>query len=277
VEAIIKNKKLNIGDRYFVSDGNGGYKAYTGTTPPENEKLYELVTEYMITAGDDDGFPKVTGQYKVCATNSLGNNTTEEMPSTVCQLVSPDNVVITTDLADKLVLSETVSQNVLKVATKKQTYNIEPVYAWYKNTKSASKEGASLIAGATSANYTPTEPGWYMVNCSVDLNREPKDADSKICKVTNKATLPDVDYGTEAKKYLETYDGNVKIPTYMDGKDATLDLAVSKYAPDANHAEELYSDGLTYEWHVKIGESGADRPVKESDTFLKGGLGTPTL
>lgn len=257
--------KLNIGDRYFLEDGS----AYTDVNVPNDlsVKLYEKVTTYTIPAGTQ----KVTGQYKVCATNTIEPNTTAEMPSNVCQLISPDNVVILNDLPAFQFIGEGKE---LKVATKKQTSNdVNVTYDWRVGTDSNIPD-EDVDAAENKDSFIPATPGWYQLHIEATLNRETKVGDSKVCKVTLLPTLPTIEYGPISAAKVEDYDEG-SIPTYLTSENAVMDLKLTDPNP-AGVDKLLYTEGYTYTWYVSSTNT-TPRKVSDKDEMYVSGLDTATL
>ena len=262
--------KLNIGDRYFKEDGS----AYESTIVPEDKsvKLYEKYTTYSIPAGEE----KVTGQYKVCATNTIEPNTTAEMPSTVCQLISPDDIVITADLEPIHFISEDdkVPTKPLKVSIKSQTSSdVNVIYDWIVGTDSSTPD-EDVADAPNAAQFIPTTPGWYQLHMEATLNRETKENDSKVCKVTFAPKLPTIAYGPTATSKLQDHNGT-RIPTYTTADDAVLDLAITDPNPSGVD-KNLYTDEYKFEWYVSTPTSTI-RKVNDKDDFYVSGLNTSTL
>ena len=262
--------KLNIGDRYFLENGS----AYDDVNVPNDltVKLYEKFTTYTIPAGTQ----KVTGQYKVCATNTIEPNTTAEMPSNVCRLISPDNIVITADLpAYQFIDKDNAANNkALTVGLKAQSSSdVAMTYDWQVGTDSSTPD--EDVAGAANTNsFTPTTPGWYKLHVEATLNRETKVGDSKVCKVTYPPVLPTIGYGaTSTAKKVEYDEGN--IPTYTTSDNAVMDLSITDPNPSGVDAA-LYTEGYTYTWYVSSTNT-TPRKVNANDEMYVSGIDTATL
>ena len=263
--------QLVAGEQYYVeaSETSTGYAAYTGTTVPTTEKLYERYTTYTVPSGE----AKVTGNYQVRATNFIKPNTSKPVSSNVCQLISPDDVVITADLPSSLIIERASAD--LQVKLIKQTSSDTALsYSWNKGTDSNIID--EEVETNTTGIYTVASPGWYQVTAAASLNRESKSAESKICKVTFEPVIPAASYGEISKnKFNENWNG----PMY-DDEIATLDLEIASVVPEAynGYSSELFSEQLTYTWTVQVDENPS-RFLTNDDvgTIIESGLGTPTL
>lgn len=245
------------------------YEAYTNTKAPEDTsvKLYQKYTTYTVPSGS----AKVTGEYVVKAVNTIGVNHSNEEPSSVCRLVSPDDVGFVADLGDTLIMPAAGAN--LKVEVNDQASDDAIVaYAWRKNITSASRADADASnwtshANTSVANSNVTTPGWYDVTASATLNRESKSAMSKVCKVTFEPEVPAMDYTAAAK--LLILEGDT-IPTYS-GTSATLTVdhpygvfaSEEKQTTYSSYATELFSEGLEYVWKIQL--DGKERPLVQSD------------
>ena len=250
--------KLNFGDRYFVKNGEE-YIPYASTLVPDSGDLYEKYTTYTVPAGE----AKVTGQYKVCATNTIAPNTTAEQPSSICQLVSPDDIMIDVDLPEFKIISGPTD---FEVKIKKQSSSDVVVeYNWSRGTDSnATDEFIDTVAGNS---YTITTPGWYQVAPTATLNRETKSKNSKICKVTFDPVIPSMSYTEESKALIP----DEKTIPYYTGNESTLEVVVGSVIPEAfaGYSEELFSEKLTYKWMIQA----KDTPTRElTQTDIDNGL-----
>lgn len=274
-EAVEGLTELIQGEQYYVeaSDTSSGYKAYTGTTIPESGILYERYTTYTVPTGD----VKVTGDYEVRATNYINPNVSHTIPSTTCRLISPDDVVFTTNLPERLVIEEASADLAVKLV--KQTSDYANVsYTWAKGTDSEIVDETIEDADNTSNSYTVASPGYYQVTAAAILNRETKTAQSGKCVVTFMPAIPETSYGEiSASKFNDRWNG----PMY-DDEIATLDLVVASVVPSAyaGYDPKLFSESMTYTWIVIVDEDPTTRRVLTTDdvgVLIESGLGTPTL
>lgn len=267
---------LVTGEQYYVaaSDTSSGYAAYAGTTVPENTTLYERYTTYTVPADDI----KVTGEYYVEATNYIRPNTSNAKSSRICKLISPDDVVFTSNLPELAVIENEAGID-LSIKLVPQTSDKAAItYTWKKSAESnVINEDDETIESGASNICTIATPGWYQVTADVLLNRENKNATSKVCKVTFMPEIPAMDYTEEAKALIPE---DKTIPYYIS-TDATLEVVVGSIKPEGYeiYSEDLFSDELKYVWYVQSNE-GATRPVTEADVesgLIVDGLGTPVL
>lgn len=249
--------KLNVGDRYYTD--NKGQNPYTSIQVPEigsNIKLYEKYTTYTVPADPD---MRVTGQYKVCATNTIGGNTTAEHPSNVCQLISPDNVVIIKNLP-ALIVAKTNDELVVNVKDQTHKDKVAVTYLWEKSTASAT---SGFERQADSDNtFTIATPGWYKATISANLNREPKSATTEVCKVTFAPDKPVLAYDETATDKIPAGDD---VPVFA-GETAVLGIAAINMVPSGykGYAASLFSDNITYRW-TKQKADGREANVTEAD------------
>lgn len=278
-EAVIDLEELVTGEQYYVEAPGtvAGYKAYTGTTVPENEILYERYTTYKVPSGTEEKeATKVTGNYYVEAVNVINPNTSRPVSSNICQLVSPDDVVFTSDgdLPETFIMNGTN----LIIKLEKQSRNATVTYLWEKGTDSNEIDELVENASTTSNQYTVTTPGWYQVTATASLNRESKFAESVVCKVTDMPKIPVTSYGINSASKI---DEELNAPLLTDSE-AILDLKVNSVIPARymGYSEELFTEGLTYTWVTKIADStDPARPLGPEDVgvLVIDGLGTPTL
>lgn len=253
----------------LIADSSpAAYEAYANTkAPTDNTVLYQKFTTYTVPSGT----AKVTGEYVVRAVNTIGINTSNEEPSSVCRLVSPDNVAFSTDLDTAYVMAAAGGN--LKVAVNEQASDDTIVnYAWRKNIKSNERtesQASNWVAHESTnvANSNVLTPGWYDVTVSATLNREEKTAQSEVCKVTFEPKLPAMDYTPEAKLLIPegdtipAYNGQSAVLTvhHPHGIFATEDEATTY----ANYANTLFSEGLEYVWKIQL--DGKERPLTQED------------
>lgn len=243
------------------------YQAYDNVKAPTDETvLYQKFTTYTVPSGE----AKVTGEYVVRAVNTIGINHSNEEPSSVCRLVSPDDVALTTDLNDAFIMPAAGGN--LKVEVNEQSSDDALVsFAWRKNITSASREeaaAANWLAHETTsvANSNVTTPGWYDVTVSATLNREGKSATSKVCKVTFDPKVPAMAYEEDAP-----FNEGDTVPTYS-GASATLKVehpygvfaTPEEYAAYNSYAPELFSESLEYVWKITL-QDQAERPLVQAD------------
>ena len=266
---------LVIGEVYYVEATDTttyplGYKVYDKTTPPtDNTVLYQRFTTYTVPGGE----AKVTGKYAVKAINIIGRNKSNATSSAVCKLVSPDDVVITKDLAS-LVIIEGRSVD-LTIKTNGQTSNdAQETFVWTKavtldkdgNPTGFTNCGDSVVTTnkvtkVTTSTFTAVTPGWYKATATTSLNRESKTATTEnICKVVGKPNAPvlQVEGGAVADE-----DGIVRINITESETNAELKIRV-KAINDTTSSSALFSDEITHKWVVKVAD-GKEESVTGKD------------
>lgn len=266
---------LVLGEQYYVKpdENSDAYAAYTShLAPTDGTKLYQRFTTYTVPSGA----VKVTGDYCVRATNTIGSNTSAKHPSQVCRLVSPDGVEFTTNLGAVAIIPDDEAKR-LTVRTNKQASDDAVVtYAWVKDTTN-SDFAASAQVETTINNYTDiTTPGWYKVTASALLNRETKSAVSAVCKATFEPKIPTMTYADG----IEIPADDDK-PSFTGNGDVELEVVMGSVVPATyeGYAEELFSEHMSYDWKVSIADQG-ERSLGEADVtsgLVKSGLGTNKL
>jgi hypothetical protein len=253
------------------------YEAYTNTKAPEdtNVKLYQKYTTYTVPSGS----AKVTGEYVVKAVNTIGVNHSNEEPSSVCRLVSPDDVTFSTDLDDIYVMAA-AGGNLKVVVNKQSSDNAVVTYAWRKNIKSGErteeqKDNWETHENPNGANFNVRTPGWYDVTVSATLNREEKVATSGVCKVTFDPVVPTLAHTVEDNHPM---DGDM--PIFSDDT-VTLSVATGSVVPSGYEAydEKLFSEDLEYIWKITMADTPI-RPLTQADIdsgLVTGALGESSI
>lgn len=258
-------------ERYFMLK-DGEYVAYDGSTP--RPTLYEKFTTYTVPTGET----KVTGQYKVVAINTLGNNKSANVSSRICQLVSPDDVVFNKngDLAAEATIpvnengeyiDKTLSVNVVADDSNAAVRT----YTWRQRKNGPNEIGT--VVGSDSNSLNTKDPGWYDVYIQSTLNRETKFLTSTMCKVAYDTIAPgrlgDNDYivmsygdvvtsqPDDRIDWDSTADGGNGVYVYkvVAGDECVLDIDVS-VNPASGYSSELYSEELSYTWGIYVAEKG---------------------
>jgi hypothetical protein len=257
---------------YEVEEGEEvTYVAYNSAlAPTDGTILYQKVTRYTVPVGTDaiivDGKEvakddvKVTGKYCVRAENTIGRNTSNPTTSTVCHLISPDEVQYKTNLPLSKIIP--TSGDTLRVSVNSQSNNAATVtYEWKKDVTSSDMSAATAISDATTHELDVTTPGWYQVEASTSLNRESKNAISSICKVTYAPALPTMSY-TEAMEELIPEGATVP---QISGETDDVELEVVTEFNIDDYAASLYTEQLIYKWTVKFVDSDAERVLTKND------------
>ena len=125
--------------------------------------------------------------------------------------------------------------------------------------------------------FTIATPGWYKAVISANLNREPKNATTEVCKVTFAPVAPALAYDSIAEGAIP--DGDI-VPVFA-GESATLGLAEINMVPEAyaGYSATLFSDDITYRW-TKQKNDGRETNVTDADVtsgLVTGEINTSTL
>ena len=208
-----------------------------------------------------------------------GINATPELKSNECYVPVPAPVVITEEKdLDRDTFIDPVNKAILSVVPEADKGNPRRVYTWYRLDEDAEVELDANDAWVASAEATPVEveveneadkidrmnlitdvPGWYYVDIESKLNRDTRDAQSKITRVVNLPQKPELvkaeyaPWGGTIKPDTLTWNsiyenGEVKdadgYNTAKKGDCATLRVNIQDLS------SKLLSDDVTYEWYV---------------------------
>lgn len=266
---------LVLGEYYYTQNSTTTpttYESYAGTeVPADGTKLYQRFTTYTVPHGEGKDDIKVTGDYCVRATNTIGKNTTTPHASRVCRLVSPDAVEIKTNLAATAIIPAE-GKATLSIKTNTQQSNGAVMsYAWIKDIKENSFTADTTIDVDTTTKGTldVNTPGWYKVTASALLNREVKDATSSVCKVTFEPQLPTMTYTVET----DALDKENGLPLFSGDADAVLEIVEGSIIPTdyEDYAKELFSESLTYTWTIANSDGTGERILGEADKVKNNG------
>ena len=275
-----------VGEIYYKEDADGNKIVYDYQLP-RPEKLYERFTTYTVPADEE---VHVTGVYKVVAKNTIDDNTSFGKDSQWCNLVSPQDVVfvVNGDLPERYIITE--ENHTLEVKVKDdENVKTQRTYTWSRKSKNKDAEVADEVINGEST-LEVTQPGWYEVEVKSVLNREVKTLDSRVCKVTAPAAAParePEEEGAEMPMFVMKYgdltgasqETGSTIPQFLGLKDHefTLNVEVEKHYPSEEVNEELYTEGLTYEWYVHVMDEMEKVLLTENYPSVVGGLGTGNL
>ena len=278
-----------IGEVYYMDDAEGNKVAYDYSLP--RPTLYERYTTYTVPEGD----VAVTGEYKVIAKNTIMDNTSMGCDSQICNLVSPENIVLLTngDLPEKYIMEGEDDKLVIKVKADSNIF-AKRTYEWSRKTTNENAEDADEVQITESNEFELTEPGWYEVTVRSVLNREEKDLKSKVCKVTNHVVAParaiEVVEGEEdpvqpmfAMSYGAVENG---LGGYLDdnitprfdgplGSEYELNIVLTENLPD-NIDRKLLTENLTYEWALQVQDESMQY-LTEVHPAVVSGIGTDKL
>jgi hypothetical protein len=165
---------------------------YEGEIDAKTPDLYEKYTSFTVPAGNT----VITGDYKVAAwgITEIDGKPSLKTPyptnSSSCTIPMPNDIILTENLPLNKTLSAT--DKVLKVAVKEDPYAPELAYCWKGSQASSAFGVGDVISGATSTELTVPEIGWYQVDISATLNRNPISISSNLCKVVDYVAPPRV-------------------------------------------------------------------------------------
>ena len=295
-ERVNYSEGLKINEQYYEADEIGedgesiiSYKPYTDDkAPTDNRPLYEKFAVYTVPTG---AVP-VTGEYRVEAVNTVGGGEVEKdgekvklkqvtsnpQSSAVCRLISPNMPEFTSQLpstAFMVVNEDNTTSTTLEAKTKEPAKGAIVTYEWYKNITNADDDND--VVGTNAKTLEITEPGWYKVKVSEELNRETKSIESNMCKIMFAPEAPQMeyDYDTNRFKYGELVEGGetltYDIPTY-EGEVTSIQFGVKFNLLDttnttkyANYAVSLFSDKVKCEWTLREKDSDKEKVVKTEE------------
>ena len=218
--------------------------------------LYEKFTSYTVPEGDIE----VTGEYFVKAINTIGDNTSKEISSKICTLVSPNPIEFTKDgnlKTSAFLPNDDDEKTKLEVkVTDDDNISAKRIYTWYH---SKTQEEENSWTGENSLEVT--EPGWYKVEVKATLNRETTSVMSNECKVTFEPAAPEIEDLEKEQILIMSY-GDISsskiasgatIPVYVSSQpgDAELDIKVKLNSPDG-YDKELYCEEIVCRWYYQI-------------------------
>lgn len=190
--------------------------------------------------------------------------TTTPLDSTNCLLPGPRDIVISTNLANGMILAPIDADHPddleakLEVAVDEDDYLPEITYAWKSSVTSAEDvkaESNATVIGQENA-YVATTPGWYGVEVQSKLNRKGSTKFSNIIKVTKKPLPPKLvlqESGWESVK----------------NADVTFSVAIDESYLDVSNA--LLSDNIQYIWQMMIPDHDwIDIPENEPGIIING-------
>ena len=258
---------------YYAPEENPlGFVEYTGVVSTkempngdiimvdsDEHPLYEKYTTYTVPPTGE-----VTGRYQVraIATTTVGNKAVNggERYSRECQLISPCDINVTSDLAGYAVIEDVTNGAPLAVGID-ETFkgNTTITYYWRKYD---SKEDLTYEEDNTSTgNYGAKEAGWYKVYITAALNRQTNDYTSDWCKVTNLPAAPTLSAGEETLSIENSsYDkDDASLYIIPSSASESVTLAV-KSDLVAGGVDDLECEALSYSWTISTTD-GATAPL----------------
>ena len=192
---------------------------------PKDKELFERFSTLTIKAG---GKKEITGLYYVGASNYVGQdkieikdsdgnvlyevdgmNHTPETRSVQCLIPVPDDVVIPAEKDLPInVFIEDVDKAILQVIPENDNGNPDRTFSWkyttdemrfddvFENKWVAAGESDPVFnlakdgEGLDMVTSITDVPGWYYVHINSCLNRDEREADSKVCRVVNHTKTP---------------------------------------------------------------------------------------
>lgn len=256
---------------YYVADpdkGASAYKKYNDEIPaPEGTQLYERFTTYTLPAEGS-----VTGRYLVKATNTVSVNTTSEIPSQTCQLLSPSDITIVQDLPHFKFIEDGKTELFATVAIDERN----PQYSYIWSYSDTSEDLTSDVENKGSAKkLEATEAGWYQVAINSTLNRETKTDKSAICHVVNHAETPVLSFSyrvNDTEEYIPVVEDTAEIKEEL-GADIHL-----KVNPNVD-VNAIKGNALKYIWQITPSDATDWREIdaKKDKNIYISGIGTPEL
>ena len=205
---------------YYVQEG-GAYRRYKANEewpPAPAVTLYEKYNCLYFKPRSEavesrkEEYNNITGRYFATATNTKGNDEAVG-ESTAVKIWEPADITITKDFSDYVFIQETLEADgtttyapvVLEMNISHDEHNPTLTQTCkYTNTKDI-KDVPSSLGNITDENtrvemntsseavkITTTNPGYYQISTTANLNRKDKFANSKICAVYNMPTAPSV-------------------------------------------------------------------------------------
>ena len=267
-------------DQYWINTGSeeaASWELYTGEWPPvEGTQLYEIKTELTIVDSENDN---VVGNYWVEAVNTIGRNSTNPSPSTVCNVPAPAEIEYTTNLKAHQFIEKGKQGTTLSISIKEDKNEPAVTYYWYNSVEGPNGD-YDLILGAEDKNYIATQAGWYKAVPQSLLNRKIETKESNICKVTKMPEAPIIeklsyklDNATDYTELQKLVDGGAMLDVYKYGN--IISLKVDTNLDDAINLG-LLAETLTYTWYVQEPDTPA-RELTEKDIGLNTLLDVDTV
>lgn len=277
------DKERNPNKLYYISstisDGlTPVYTLYKGAIPPEDEEtiIYEKVSQGTMNS---------VGKYIVTSTNRV-KQSRKTADSTMVYIKKPSEVVVEESFKDSLSAiippqakdSDVPGSVTLNVkATTQDTVDKKPndvTYQWYKKPITAKPddktEWEKLTPGGTGSSYMVTGydavvggvhegDGYYKAIVTNTLNKEATSTESKVCRVTHKASVPAIKETTDLSK-----------PVSLAKR---IGFSIEGSIPaDAGEAGRTDQDTFEYQWFIyrysNINKLQEDREKAEKQEYL---------
>jgi hypothetical protein len=244
------DQEAEEGKFYYIEKAGGGYEPLSDLTKFEVGKVFEKHVKLTICPSSNKN---IAGQYHVNVINTIKGNK-KTMASAKATIPAITEIKFKTDLAaagSNNILEEktetdddgkttTSYSKQLKVEQQEGLNNNCKVKYQWRSKKKESDEFAN-ITNATTATYNATEPGWYQVRLTGELNRTEAFKDSIVAKITKPTEAPTV---TKTGKPV----------TYELANGKTQVIAVTATVGDGKLDPKLVSDKVEYKWQYQIPE-----------------------
>lgn len=242
-------------ERYYYKV-NDTYKLYTGAIPTDNQ-LYERYNVLNIPSTGE-----VTGYYKACVYNRIGNQETRNpVFSSSCLMPGPQKIAFkeTGDLASGLIMADGGAA-LLQVGLEEDLYSPSIAYEWRKSQSAREEvldEKIEVWEKTEDGSILVEEPAWYSVRVISTLNREQDKKFSTVCKVTNPPLPP----------LVETQDN----PSVRIGTTPVVLSVATKVSNEANLENTLLlSEKFEYIWQLRPIDSEVFITVDEKFAGIEG-------
>ena len=220
---------------YYTAENNL-YDVTSGFDP--DVQAYERHCQLTLSGSeivDENSADSLIGEYYVKAVNRFGNREAE-ITSNVITLPAPADITITQELITGTIENE--AGYTLIVSCDADEHGTTS-YSWSRIAPNT--ENAELIPDADTNTYAATEPGYYQVKVTSEVNLVAKEATSNTVRVTNMPTA--VEFNGRYAKEQEAIELNINT---ID--EDTIDLSNFITAPEVD--EKFSSDGIEYRWYI---------------------------
>lgn len=244
------------GQRYYESNDAISATRVANVLESQAEYLYRRFS--TLTINKDAEGAHVIGKYFVKAENKIQVVNPNPANSSECVLPAPVPVTITSDLQTiKNFLEGEEGKETCILTIENTQHGIDVIdYVWYK-------DGVDLELENATASYTVTTPGYYSVSVTSTANRETTDPTlSTVAKVTKHPVAPVFDGAEDFNYQQHSY-----VLNNLDRYDNLVET-FSATVPNADN--ELYSEGITYQWYVSAEDSiEGQTPIdNQTDTLI---------
>lgn len=259
-----------------MADPTDATKKLKYLATPGGVPLYEKYTTFTVPVSNVDTETQkelnpVTGRYYVEArgTKTVGDKTVNgrAQRSRECVLVSP-STINASELPGRLVMRSATAGEDAKATLaigviRPENDNTNYSYSWQRY---VSKNATTTASTTTTAvpSVEVTEPGYYKVVITADLNRQTNTFTSGLCKVTDMPAAPTltIDETNTTEGTGSVSEGYAIVAA--TGEAVTLKVNASVTGENSPNVDSLYSEGLVYNWLVCKADMDS-RPLELSD------------